>query len=297
MKLFALLILCTDAFLLHTNKQGLVAQQQQQHNIIAMGSSVRNVESFKHALLKAYQSHIKGNSRIAILVDTNVVLTWTDSTQEETIILAINNLPLTVKQECASTRYASILDACRQNALLRETAVNNIYMVMDNVQDSSTHAVAVAAANELVQKKGVKVYPIGIGPCIDVQDLKRIAGPCHPLFGCHAPFAYYQARDYDGIQRVAIEQAENQQHDEKHVIVTGDGLTTTQLVITIVFSVVIGVLAMWCLVYSCCYLPKQIPEYTMWAETVQPTAAPIGLKAGVPSFVSSFRTSHKSHIV
>lgn len=303
MKVVVLLLVCiTFANALPPRSDVEIYSVIAMHGVVSSGS----IEAFKQSLLRAYRNHIdtsaQNQHKVAIVVDNEVALTWTESTQEDFITLAINNLPLSLVSGggvCASTSYAAILDTCRTHTTL-QGKTTNVYLVLDNVKDSaSTPAVSITAANELIKKHNVKVYPLGIGPCINVQELKRIAGPCHPVFGCHPPFSYYQSHTYDGIQRAAIEE---KQQEERHVITvtTADGLTTAQLAITIVFSVVIAVLAMWCLVYSCCYLPKQIPDYTMWAETASPIregppAMGVGRNMSVPSFVSSFRA--KTHIV
>lgn len=306
--LLSIFTTCSDAFILEKPKDA-----KDIYSVIAMSSHVCDVNAYKNALLRAYNNHIasvtsdtNGVHKVALIVDTDVVLTWTDSAQEETLTMAVHNLPLVVSSECGSQSFADILDTCRSSELL-EGKATNVYLIVDNVKDSATNLESYQAAQKLIKEKHAQVYPLGIGPCVETQQLKRIAGPCHPLFGCHAPFAYYQSTSYEGIKRAAAEQRQEQQEQQhsknkRHTITTTAGLTGTQIAITIVFAVLIGVLAMWCLVYSCCYLPKQIPEYTMWAEEVIPqpmenvnTAARVATGA-VPSFVSSFR-KQKVHIV
>lgn len=283
------------------------------YSAIVLPSKVQNVASLKGALARAYRNHIKDvslgspNSKhlVAILLDNNVVLPWTDSTKESIIVKAINELSLVGVSSAPSGRtclpgisYASMLNACREHPTLKGK-LTNVYLILDNVPDTSTYAAATQASNELVNKLHVQVYPLGIGPCINTQHLKRIAGPCHPLFGCHSPFSFYQSRTYDAIQKATIEE-ERSPIAKKHTIITSEGLTSAQLAITIVFVVVIGVLSMWCLVYSCCYLPRNMPEYTMWAEAVPEENTPIRKEKAIPSFVQSFlqqKQQKKSHIV
>ena len=265
----------------------------QEYSIRAISSHVRSSVKFKKGLYRAYSNHIKDNElsnhMVALVVDNDVVLTWTDSASEDTIRLTIDSMQLTeisaTAGPCSSVSYARILEATRSPDLQGKTTT--VYLVVDNVDDSSSSVEAITASNKLVHEDNVKVYPMGIGSCIVSKQLKRIAGPCHPVFGCHPPFSYYQSRDYAGIHRAAAEIEEQTERDAlKRTVTTNQGLTTGQLIAGIVSSVIVGMMAITCVVYSACYVPQRMSHYTVWNEDTKKTDLPPRVYAGPPSFVT-----------
>ena len=241
------------------------------YSLIAVHERVTNPEELRAALKRAYEHHIVGSSKgaghmVSLWVGANPVLTWTDATSEEgarAIHYAIDHVELQALSPQAlagcTERYsfAAVLETIRTSEENAGGKLTNVYMVVDEAQDSATYEESARASEQLTHPgSNVQIYPLGIGKCVQTQELRRISGPCHPLFGCHAPFAYYQSRTYAGLQRAQSEVRAKRAAHKKHAITTEEGLTPAQLAITIVLCVVVGVLILWCLMYSLCYGPK-----------------------------------------
>lgn len=221
---------------------------QTKKSLVVIHKKVRNVVEMKAALLRAYESHISKTDFVAFAVDSEIVLEWTSSDKDHEIRSAIANLPLehsnTLECRKSETDYGKLLKVGFQHVS------TELIIVVDNVRDSGDVKMNTQMAHTLASS-GTKVYPIGVGKCIRDTELKRIAGPCNGFFGCIAPFSYFHASDYNVIHRKS-------EQEEKDTIETDNSLTTTEIVLTIVVSSLFGLLAIWCLVYTCCYLPKDI---------------------------------------
>ena len=239
------------------------------YSIVAIHSRVTHPVKFKQALQRAYDHHIKNTKHIhmvSVWLDDTVLLTWTDAKKHaEDILYAIEHVELTTisvsdVHDCTvEYDFAAVLHAIATSPD-NVNKLTNVYYVVDNAQDTATYTEAVTAATVLVKEHNVKIYPLGIGPCVQSSDLKRIAGPCHPLFGCHPPFAYYQSTEYSGVQR-ATQEVRAARLAQKHAITTAEGLTTAQLAVTIILCIIVGAMTLGCLVYSCCYMPQQVHQY------------------------------------
>ena len=72
-----------------------------------------------------------------------------------------------------------------------------IIMVVDENPTcaSSSSEFATKETARLLQGRGIKIYPIGLGSAVSNQWLKRVAGPCG-LFGCKAGIHYLHRKHY-----------------------------------------------------------------------------------------------------
>lgn len=213
--------------------------------LIVIHESVRNAANMKNAMLRAFESHIKKADFVSIAVSNRIVLDWTPSSDAEVIRDSLAHLPLkhVGAKACrdSTTDYGQLLQIAQQHPC------TEIVLIVDNLRDSGNVQSNTLLAHTL-SSSGIKVYPIGVGPCIRDNELKRIAGPCNGFFGCVAPFSFFHAKDYNNIHRSI----------SKDMIEPEEGLSTTEIVLTIVISSLVGLLALWCLVYSCWYVPAQV---------------------------------------
>lgn len=238
------------------------------YSLIALDGAAKDPDQLRSALRHAYQKHIVGGSNskghmVSLWVSGSAALTWTDANANaESILYAIEHVELRALtqeelRDCSRAySFADVLGAIRESPE-NAGSLTNIYFVVDEARDSADPKESVAASVSLTRGGSVQVYPLGVGKCVQTQDLKRISGPCHPLFGCHSPFAYYQSKTYNGIQRARSE-VKAARLSKRHAITTEEGLTGVQLAITIILCVLVGVLTLWCLLYSLCYLPRSM---------------------------------------
>ena len=213
-------------------------------SLIILHESVRDVAQMKSALMRAYETHISHTDFVSIAVMDRIILEWTSSDKGDKIRGAISNIPLKHDPNKDSTDYGELLNVAVQH---KATAA---YIIIDNMYDSGDAHVNTQLAKALTGS-GTKVYPIGIGPNIKENELKRISGPCGSFLGCVAPFSYFHARDYATIKRNL---------EEKDLVESEETLTTTQIVLTVVISSIVDLLATWCLVYTCCFMPSRIEK-------------------------------------
>ena len=216
-------------------------------SLIVIDESVRSISAFKAALHRAYESHMSKTDFIAIAVGKTIVLDWTSSTKSSALIKsAIDDLPLrsVIQKVCkySNTNYDALLSVGLTHK------ADELFLVVDNMRDTSGTTSAITSRK--LQQGGTKVYPIGIGSCVLMSDLKNVAGPCAGFWGCVSPFSFFHARDYKTIKR-----------DMSRDLLDGEGtLTAWEIAVTVIVATFVGLLALWCIIYSCCYLPR-VPTY------------------------------------
>lgn len=222
--------------------------------LIRVNADVQNPDNAKSALKRAYTKHIatghlKRNDEATIVLDQTVVLDWTSVRDESTILAAIDNLALTTQ---GNQGVCSVVDYVSYLAPIPE-GTNEVYVIIDNYKHEPGVQDLKQVADDL--QKTIKIYPVGVGHCVRIADLKKMAGPCNPLFGCHAPFSYFVAQSYNSIKR-SVDVAVERTHE-----LASNTLTTGEIVVAVLVSVLISVLVLWCLAYACCRLPKEMPVY------------------------------------
>lgn len=255
----------------------------QTYSLIAIHERATHPAQLQEALEHAYQSHIgsKAGHMVSLWVGTREVLPYTDtSTRTDAIFDALHEhiQQLGVISGGCTERYsfARVLEAIRAHPHYQPTATT--YFVVDNAQDSASYAETSRAAKAC----GAQVYPLGVGRCVQTSDLKRASAPCHPIFGCHPPFAYYQSPTYQGLRQAQSEVQAARTSNKRHAITTDEGLTPVQLAITIILCIIVGVLTLWCLFYSLCYLQRH--GETRFRDVYETSKESILIKARVRLF-------------
>jgi hypothetical protein len=146
--------------------------------VLSATSPIDNMQ-MAHAYLR-YLYSPKSQDYVSILSGGVVILDWTSVRESAKVTEAIRTIP-TYQMSCGEW------DTSLRSVALLATQPTIVYL-LTNVMPCSTQD-AIYASRE-VQTRGIQVFPVAMGSNVTDQILERVAGPCHPSFGCVKSWHY-----------------------------------------------------------------------------------------------------------